>query len=220
MPRKNVQKKEQKKNFNFKYIIIAVPVILILLGAYYFLNSNSNSNQGIIGNRQILAEISRLILLTSQRNLTTSDFNQLQSMVKGDPVAEDYVADAVQFAKYGINVHIGHDLGDLYTYILTGKNQVCIPHELEHLGTFIQVNDFSRSNDILTTYNTSFNTWYQYSLQEKSKFPVLYADLDTLVTVMNRAVQNYKTGNYQAVLTDMSYITSHDYIGCALSTGQ
>lgn len=218
MPRKNVQKKEQKNKSNLKYLAIVIPVILIIIGAYYFLNSNSN--QGVVGNKQILAETSRLILLTSQRNLTTSDFNQLQSMVKGDPVAEDYVADAVQFAKYGINVHIGHDLGDLYTYILTGKNQVCIPHEIEHLSIFIQYNDFSRSNDILTTYNTSFNTWYQYSLQEKSKFPVLYADLDTLVTVLNRTVKNYEAGNYQTVLADMPYITSHDYIGCALSTGQ
>jgi len=212
---KNWQKKEQKSKSRIKYLVIIVLLILIAGGIYYFV---SNSQQGIIGNKRILDEISRLLTISGQRQLTPYDFYNLEKMVAGDSIAEDYVADGKQFAQYGVTAHIGHSLGGLYTYLQTGKDQVCIPHEVEHLGTFVQVNDFSRTQEILKRYNESFNDWYQNSFEQKKKFPVLYENLDKLVLVLNRTVENYRAGNYQAVLDDLLFITQNDYLGCNIPT--
>lgn len=101
---------KQKNRFNAKYLAILIPIIVIAIAAYYLYGStsNSSSNKGIIGNKQALDEISRLLLLSSQKTLTTLQLISLSQIVSAIQVGGGAVAStATQAASSAASAGVG-----------------------------------------------------------------------------------------------------------------
>lgn len=203
-------KKTNKKRT--KYFLLAIPVVLIIIGAYYFSQNNSQSNS----KQKMLSDISSLLSLSNQRALTASDIAPLRAEVQNNPIAVSYVDDAIWFANHNIQLHIGHNLGDLYNYYYYGRDQVCVPHEVEHIGDYIKYNDFSRLNSTLERINRGYQDWYQNGVGNEQKFPATYSNFNDLVVMLNATMQNIQNGNYLNTLGNITYITQYDYEGCVI----
>jgi hypothetical protein len=204
--------KQKTKRSNAKYFLIIIPILLIIVAVYYF-SQNSGTNQ----KQKVLSEISNLLTVSNQRSLTAADFSQLRSDVQNDPIALSYVDDAIWFADHNVQVHAGHNLSDLYNYFYYGKDQVCVPHEVEHIGDFIRYNDTSRIPSVLARINHGYADWYQNAISNEQKFPATYSNFNELSMRINRTLDDVQNGNYLNSFDDFSYITQYDYEGCVIS---
>lgn len=196
------------------YVFVAIVVIIIAIGVFYFSQNFSKSNP----NQKILDDISNLLTLSNTRSLTAVDINSLKNDVGNDPVANFYVDSAIWFANHNIQTHIGHSLGDLYNYYFYGKDQVCVPHVVEHIGDFIKYNDSSLINPSLNEINRGYADWYQNALANEQKFPATYSNFNQLSVMINATLQNIQQGNYLPTLDNITYITQYDYEGCVVTS--
>lgn len=195
-----------------KYKLLLIPILILIgVGIYYFSQTSTNSNQ------KILNDISNLLTISNSRPLTASDLSQLRLDVQNNPTAVGYVDDAIWFANHNIQLHIGHNLSDLYNYYYYGKEQVCVPHEIEHIGDYIKYNDSSRIPDALARINRGYAAWYENSQTSRQKFPATYSNFDELSSKINATWSNIQNGNYFPTLDNITYITQYDYEGCVVS---
>lgn len=206
-------KNQKIKKNKSKYFLIAIPILILIIAAYYFSQNSFNSNP----KQKVLSDISNLLSLSNQRPLTAADIEPLKNDVGNDPVANFYIDETIWFANHNIQTHIGHNLGDLYNYYYYGKDQVCVPHVIEHIGDFIRYNDTSLINPNLDEINHGYSDWYQSALTNKQKFPATYSNFDQLSVMINATLQNIQNGNYLPTLDNITYITQYDYEGCVVT---
>lgn len=204
--------KQKTAKGKYKFLLIIPVVVLIVLGVYFFAQQPSTSSK-----QKTLDEISALLTLSYSRPLTTSDFSQLRSDIQNDSIALGYLDDAIWFANHNIQVHVDHNLSDLYNYFYYGKDDVCVPHEIEHFGDFIKYNDYSLIPSSLERINRGYATWYQNSQTFRQKFPATYSNFDDLSTMINATLKNIESGNYLPTLDNITYITQYDYEGCVVT---
>ncbi len=200
------------KKINKKYFLVIIPIIVVI-GLYFVFQNPPAANT----KQRVLTDISNLLALSNSRPLTSADLQQLRSDVGNDSVALGYVDDAIWFANHNIQLHIGHNLSDLYNYYYYGKDEVCIPHEIEHLGDYIKYNDYSRISTGIDRINSGYADWYQNAATNKQKFPATYSNFDQLSVMINATLNNLKSGNYLPTLDNITYITQYDYEGCVIS---
>lgn len=200
----------KKKSINYIYFIIPVAIIAIL--GIYFFSRNPSSPTGIIGNQHILSEIVRLETLNYRLQLNIQDFSQLLSMVKGDPIAEDLVNDSLWFVQHWISQHASHSLNDLYRYIQTGKYEVCIPHEIEHIGGYIQFNETDKVQEGISKINDYYNQWKTQAYQLQSKYPATYQNLTQLIQNIDSVLVKLSS-NDTNVSSEIDYITANELCG-------
>lgn len=203
--------KSKNMKSNYKFLLI-IPVLLLIIVAYYFLLQPTTSSK-----QKVLNDISNLLTLSNSRPLAESDFSQLRTDVQNDSIALSYIDDAIWFANHNIQVHIGHNLSDLYNYYYYEKDQVCVPHEVEHIGDFIKYNDYSLVPSTLERISRGYATWYQNSQTYRQKFPATYSNFDELSSKINATWDNIQNGNYLPTLDNITYITQYDYEGCVIS---
>lgn len=161
------------------FIILAVGLLLSgAIIAYY----NSKS---LIGNQDILQEIDRISELPVKQviydNLTAADFAALDEMTKDDPEAHSFIDEAVWLAEHNEPQHVGHSLYFLEEYIKTGTDEICIPHELEHIKIYLEHDAVD-----LAEKQTAFVQEYEDSWREKvetqhDKYPQFYPEFDKLM---------------------------------------
>ena len=198
-----------------KYLLVLIPILIIAVGAYYFYRgSSSNSNP----NQKVLNDISNLLSLSYTRPLTAADIEPLRADVGNDSIANFYIDGAIWFANHDIQLHIGHNLGDLYNYYFYGKDEVCVPHDVEHIGDFIRYNDSSLIQPSLGEINRGYADWYQNAVTNEQKFPATYSNFNQLAVTINATLQNLQQGNYLPTLDNISYITQYDYEGCVVTS--
>lgn len=208
-------KKQSSKRSNSKYFLLIIPILLIIAGIYYFSQNSSGTNT----KQKVLSDISNLLAISNTRPITAADLEPLKNDVGNDSVANFYVDGAIWFANHNVQTHIGHNLGDLYNYYYYGKDQVCVPHVVEHIGDFIKYNDYTLINPSLDEINRGYADWNQNALANKQKFLATYSNFDQLSTMINATLKNIGNGNYLPTLDNITYITQYDYEGCVIGNG-
>jgi len=201
--------KQKSARGKYKFLLV-IPLLLLIIGIYYFSQPSGNSKQ------KILNDISSLLTFSNSRPLTDSDFSQLRSDVQNDSIALGYIDNAVWFADHNIQVHVGHNLSDLYNYYYYGKDEVCVPHEVEHIGDYIRYNDYSLIPSTLDRISRGYSLWYENIQTYKQKFPATYSNFDELSAKINATISNIQQGNYLPTLDNITYITQYDYEGCVI----
>ncbi|MBX4212178.1 hypothetical protein KW787_01835 [Candidatus Pacearchaeota archaeon] len=140
-----------------KTLLVLLIIALIALDVIFF-SVFKKSNTPVVGNKDILNEIDRLLLPVDSQNITEKDFGTLTKMVRSDKYASGEVNEIVTLAKYKEYAHIGHGLGSLYQYVKTGQAPVCPGHLLSHYYVFLKHGEKDLAEENLNEVeNLSFN---------------------------------------------------------------
>ncbi len=116
------------------FILVIVFFIVICFVVGFFLQFDSKEN--IMGDKEVLSEINRLLLPVSDKSLTVKDLSLLKNLVKSNEIATDEVHEIEVLALKKEYSHVGHGLGNLYRYIQTGLKRECPGHNFAHFYVF------------------------------------------------------------------------------------
>ena len=137
------------------FILIA---IVAFLGAFVLFIKYQKEQQ-VIGNKVILTEINNLLLPIYTQNVTVNDFNNLKYMVRNDESATEKVNELITLAYHKEYTYMGSDMGSLYEYIQTGKENICPGQALAHYFVFLKYKENHEAILNLNNAKTQLNSY-------------------------------------------------------------
>lgn len=180
-----------------KIIVLAVFVAVAIAVTFFFLKKSS----GITGNTQILQEIERVEQLSllddeGKSHIKKEDLNALSALVEKDDLASGHVEDMILLIEKGKGDHVAHTLSLLRDYIKTGDESPCLPHELWHIGIFIENGEVEYAKEQIGDLQDDYKKWEESIELKKEKFPQYFKNLDTLKSQMQDAIAKLESGDF------------------------
>src|SRR5437879_8538170 len=193
------------------YGAIAIVIIAAAAGAVYLPGIFLNKGGRVVGNATVLNEVVRLTALAGKGNITVDNFNNIESMVQGDPKAEDSLNEAKVLTKYGEYVHVTHELNFLYYYCATGQEVSCPPHLLSHYYVFLKQNETALANDSFTNSKAQLPEWIPKARDYYTKYPSNQT-FDQILSRINYDISQVDAGNSTTTDGEISFLS--DQVVC------
>jgi len=154
----------------------------------------SKKNSDLTGNEAVIKEINRLLLPLDAKTLTESDFDTLKELVKKDSYASEEVEELILLTKYKEYSHVGHGLGFLYSYIISGKEPICLGHLLSHYYVFMKHGEEKVAEDNFMEAKNKFIEWKEIeeAHNENYRAEINYTSFKEL---FSKAIDSIDSGN-------------------------
>ena len=168
-----------------------------------------------INNKLIINEVDRINSLPYEKEqydiLTSEDFKTLLELTKNNNHARSFVDEVVWLADNKEPKHVGHSIYYLKSYIETGEDNLCIPHELTHIKLYIKHEDFDLVESQIKIIEKYNNQWLKVSEKQKQAFPQYYKNFDDFLLKMNEAVERIKNHDYSSKTIELlDYIEQNE----------
>ncbi len=161
----------------------------------------SCSYQGVVNNPEILAQVeqvSALSIMDMEGNvpLKRENLDSLNQALSADHLAAHYMKSLYWFVDHNETEHLGHTLGFLKTYLVTGKEAHCTPHELWHAALYAKHGENGNIPNALAEAKESYPFWIAESELKRQKFPQFYLRLDEQVAETGELIAILEKKNY------------------------
>ena len=184
-------------------------IALIALLALSSCSNEQNQPQpsSVIGNPEILAQLETVDKLSLKNEneivpLKASDLDALNKSVSSDPLASHYIEELYYMLAHNGSEHIAHNIDFLQTYIKTGKEYACTPHELWHATLYIKNDDLGLVEHAVEDASESLPLWEAESREKQKKFPQFYLRLDEQIVEAGYLIEQLHQKNYSSAIVE------------------
>ena len=182
-----------------KFLLVVFTLLLLTVCQAQYVSGT------IIGNKEIIHEISRLQLAALDRNLTSGDYTILKGLTKDDVNAQDQFREIDWLIAHGEEGHAAHGLAFLEEYVRTGEKTNCLPHELSHIKLYLTHQDILMANGAIKELESE--SWIQHAEQIKIKFPQYYKNFEETKAKVRDAVRRLQKAHYSSfTLEEIRYV--------------
>lgn len=189
----------------FLAIIIFAAIIII---KYQMPVAQQPMEPAIIGNAVAIQQVAHLMNLSIQDddgniNMTKKDLQNVAYAFSDDPIAIRHLQEVHWMLLNNEQDHILHSLDFLYEYIKTGKELPCVPHELWHIGLYLEHNEMEKVAKAIPLLDEQYEEW-EISIDQKRKvFPQFYTLLDVLKEEMKEAIARLQRYDFSQDTKDL-----------------
>ena len=176
-------------------------VAALLIFSVLLLVSCAPEKSSVIGNKDIISEITRIEQLSmmdedGNSNLTVDDLRQLQELIQGDKIAQDYTTELRWLVAHNESQHLLDTTSFMREYIDTGKDTPCLPHELWHISKYIRYGDLDYAKDEVNSLDEKYIAWVKGAEAKRKVYPQFYTGLDDLKQKSKEAISKLKQNDY------------------------
>ena len=176
-------------------------VAALLIFSVLLLVSCAPKKSNVIGNKDIISEITRIEQLSmmdedGNSNLTVDDLRQLQELIQGDKIAQDYTTELRWLVAHNESQHLLDTTSFMREYIDTGKDTPCLPHELWHISKYIRYGDLDYAKDEVNSLDEKYIAWVKGAEAKRKVYPQFYTGLDDLKQKSKEAISKLKQNDY------------------------
>ena len=122
--------------------------------------------------------------------------DNLEILVKGDKIAEEYFEELRWIVDHNGSQHILHSTSFMREYINTGKETSCLPHELWHLSLFIRHGDIAYAEEHFHQLDDEYEEWAESVEAKREAYPQYYKSFDELKKMSKDSIENLKKKDY------------------------
>ena len=178
---------------------LKILILSIIFGA--LLVSCSLQKPSIIGNANVINEITRVEQLSlpddkGHSSITVKDLQKLESLIKGDKIAEDYVKELKWLVGHNESLHLLHTTLFMRDYINTGNDTPCVPHDLWHISLFIKHGDIDYAKRQLKSIEAGYDDWVKSAEEKRKDYPQFYNSLEELEQMSIESIKRLKQNDY------------------------
>lgn len=174
-------------------VILSILAVLLVAGCT---STASTSSKSIIGNQQLLSNLSAIEDMASNNKTTPEMLENFKAQLKGDKIAEDFMDEAIWLTRFGEFEHSQHSLSFLQIYIKGGEQLLCPGHEIEHIELFVKHSNFELLNGTVQGLEENYPVWKQQVYMKREKYPAFYKNIDNLSATIEESMQKIKSGDY------------------------
>ena len=176
-------------------------VAALLIFSVLLLVSCAPKKSNVIGNKDIISEITYIEQLSmmdedGNSNLTVDDLRQLQELIQGDKIAQDYTTELRWLVAHNESQHLLDTTSFMREYIDTGKDTPCLPHELWHISKYIRYGDLDYAKDEVNSLDEKYIAWVKGAEAKRKVYPQFYTGLDDLKQKSKEAISKLKQNDY------------------------
>ena len=176
-------------------------VAALLIFSVLLLVSCAPKKSNVIGNKDIISEITYIEQLSmmdegGNSNLTVDDLQQLQELIHGDKIAQDYATELRWLVAHNESQHLLDTISFMREYIDTGKDTPCLPHELWHISKYIRYGDLDYAKDEVNSLDEKYIAWVKGAEAKRKVYPQFYTGLDDLKQKSKEAISKLKQNDY------------------------
>ena len=179
-----------------KLVYFFLVIFVLIFVTSIFLYIHAVKFQKVQNDKKILEEITRLSFLAAEKNLTVQDISDLIFLTRKDKHILSYSDTLDWLIRNNESEHAGHGMAFLSQYIQTGRVEFCIPHEIEHLGLFLEHNDFARVRNQVVLSKENLKSWEEKSDRSKNEYPTYYLNYEQVKSKINLIILDVENANY------------------------
>jgi len=174
-----------------------------------------NRPPSVVGDAKVLEEIDRLGSLHYTKyvydNLTEDDLTPLQMMVAKDSQAHSLVDEAMWLRDNGEYEHVGHSLYYLQEYVKSGENDICIPHELQHIKIYLKHEDYDLVEKQVVVAAKYESRWFDLGAKRFSQLPQFNVKFKEIKPKIEEVIERLRDKQYdQHTMELLGYIEQNE----------
>ena len=178
-----------------------IPYVIIFFIFAALLGLSARQKPRITGNLTIIDEINQIAQRSMEDeegniNVTLKDLQNLKEIVKGDKIAESYVKELEWLVEHNESQHIMHTTSFMSEYIETGKDILCVPHELWHISLFIKHDNIDYARKQVRYVEKKYKTWENSIEKKRRAYPQFYKSLNDLKVMIKEATAKLKLNDF------------------------
>lgn len=191
-----------------KIIFISILTVLALIMLSCSRSSDSNGNEIVRSDPkkvQIYNEITRLMSLAGNDNISEEDFSSLNSMIGDDDKEKDEINEIKTMVKYKEFGHAAHGLSFLFEYVGTEKEVLCPGHSLSHYYIFHRHGEYELAGESLKEAKENLEDWIPKGRKYLKEYPN-GEKFDDVVNKLNMHLKNIDNGIINITNSDLDYL--------------